>query len=100
MNSLKTKFYSYVDAVAFICDLRRRAEKSNERGSRFDHVALSKEEKVLIKSIWGKWGGKYDAFGFYKKFCGVFNPYYVPDDYYDYAEHVLNLRWSAYFLQH
>ena len=100
MKRVNNYFYRIVDEIAFSCDLKRRVEKNNRRGSRFEHAALLKEEKALIKKVWGEWGGNYDVFGFYKLFCGSFNPYYVPNDYYDWAEHVLNLRWSAYFLQH
>lgn len=100
MNRLRKRYYAIIDSIAYISDLKRRAEKSNDRGGKYGSVALTKQEKAEIKSIWGKWGGNYKAFGFYKKFCGIFNPYYVPDDYYDFAEHVFNLRWAAYFLQH
>lgn len=94
------QFFSFIDKVAYRCDLRHRAEKSNARGSRYGGTALTKEEKAQIKKIWGEWGGNYASYGFYKKFCGSFNPYFVPDDYYDFAEHVFNLRWAAFFLQH
>lgn len=104
MNKFKKRlhahWYSFVDKMALKYDLKQRAEKSNARGSRYDALALTKEEKNKIKEIWGEWGGDYDSYGFYKKFCGTFNPYLVPDDYYDYAEHVFNLRWAAFFLQH
>jgi hypothetical protein len=100
MKKLNQLFYSVIDTIAFKCDLRRRAEKANRRGARYGSMPLTKEEKFKIETIWGKWGGNYDVFGFYKKFCGFFDPNFVPDDYYDFAEHVLNLRWSAYFLQH
>lgn len=93
-------FYKRLDRIAYKYDLKRRADFSNKRGSRYGFALLSKEEKMAIKEVWGEYGGDYQAFGFYKQFCGAFNPYYVPDDYYDFAEHVLNLRWSAYFLQH
>lgn len=47
-------------------------------------------------------GGGYKSvsYEFYKAFGCEFNPYVVPNDYYDFAEHVLNLRWAAFFLQH
>lgn len=35
----------------------------------------------------------------YKNFCGKFDPNYVPDDYYSFAERVLNLRWFAWFVE-
>lgn len=100
MNKWKKYYYRIIDAIAYRSDLKRRAEKSNARGARYGSMPLTKDEIAKIKAIWGEWGGKRKAFGFYKKFCGSFSPYYVPDDYYDYAEHVLNLRWAALFLQH
>lgn len=92
--------YAYIDKIAFKFDLKRRAEKSNDRGSHFGGVPLTKEEIAQIKEIWGDWGGNYDSYRFYKMFNGKFDPCIVPDDYYDFAEHVFNLRWSAFFLQH
>lgn len=104
MNKTKYRIhahlYAHIDKIAYKYDLKQRAEKSNARGSRYERVSLTKEEKAKIKEIWGEWGGNYDSYGFYKKFCGSFNPYLVPDDYYDFAEHVFNLRWAAFFLQH
>ena len=100
MNNKKKKFYNLLDKIAFKYDLKRRAEKANDRGARHGYAQLTAEEKKEIKRIWGDYGGKLCAFGFYKQFCGVFSPFYVPDDYYDFAEHVFNLRWAAYFLQH
>ena len=101
LKRFRTQFlYWYIDKIAYKYDLKRRAEFSNSRGARYDGMYLTKEEKAKIKEIWGEWGGDYKSYGFYKKFCGTFNPNLVPDDYYDFAEHVFNLRWSAYFLQH
>ena len=96
----KKKIYAKIDAFAYRADLKRRAERANHHAERLVQAPLSQEEKIQIKEKWGKWGGKYSSFAFYKAFCGRFDACYVPDDYYDYAEHVLNLRWSAYFLQH
>lgn len=100
MKKVRNKFYYFIDNIAYKYDLKRRAEKSNGHCAHFKQASLSKEEKKVIKEIWGEYGGDYQAFGFYKQFCGHLDPYFVPDDYYDFAEHVLNLRWSAYFLQH
>lgn len=104
MNKLKKRIhahlYAYIDKIAYKYNLKQRAELSNARGSRYESTCLTKEEKAKIKETWGDWGGDYDSFAFYKKFCGSFDPYMVPDDYYDFAEHVLNLRWAAFFLQH
>lgn len=96
----KHYLYRYIDKIAFKYDLKRRAEFSNNRCAQYEGMYLTKEEKAKIKKIWGEWGGDYKSYGFYKKFSGTFNPNLVPDDYYDFAEHVFNLRWSAYFLQH
>ena len=87
------KFYRNFDA-------RLRQERANSHACRLEQSALTKDEKRKIKSFWGEWGGKYWSFAFYKSFCGTLNVQYVPDDYYDFAEHVLNLRWAAFFLQH
>lgn len=81
-------------------DARLRQERANSHARRLEQSALTKDEKRKIKSFWGEWGGKYWSFAFYKAFSGKFDVRYVPDDYYDYAEHVLNLRWAAFFLQH
>lgn len=100
MKSIRKLFYQKLNSFTYWYDLKRRAEFVNRRGSRHGYAVLTSKEKQEIKQVWGEYGGKYHAFGFYKQFCGVFNPYYVPDDYYDFAEKVLNLRWAAYFLQH
>lgn len=78
----------------------RNAQYVNSKSYHYDRVKLTLKEKQDIKRIWGRGREKYYAFEFYKQFCGKLNPCYVPDDYYYLAEHVLNLRWSAYFLQH
>lgn len=100
MINIRKLFYQKLNYFTYWYDLKRRAEFVNKRGSIHGYAVLTSKEKQEIKQVWGEYGGKYHAFGFYKQFCGVFNPYYVPDDYYDFAEKVLNLRWSAYFLQH
>lgn len=88
-NRFAIKYYS-----------QRKAQIVNSVSYHYDRAKLTLKEKQDIKRIWGKGREKYYAFEFYKQFCGTFNPCYVPDDYYDLAEHVLNLRWAAYFLQH
>lgn len=95
-----SRIYYLIDKFAYYCDKKRRVEKANRRGARYGSMPLSKEENEKIKEIWGEWGGNHRVFGFYKLFCGLFNPYFVPDDYYDFAEHVFNLRWASFFLQH
>jgi hypothetical protein len=97
---LHAHFYSFVDKIAYKCDLKRRAEVANLRSNRWPHAQLSAKEINEIKKIWGGKTTNYRCFGVYKKMYGVFDPHFCPDDYYDFAEHVLNLRWSAYFLQH
>ena len=99
-NHFRKQFYQKLNYFTYCYDLKRRSEFVNERGSIHGYAELTAKEKQEINKVWGGYGGKYHAFGFYKQMCGTFNPYYVPDDYYDYAEKVLNLRWAAYFLQH
>lgn len=100
MKGFKRKIYACIDAFAYRIDLKRRADKSNYRGSRFAGVTLTKDEESQVRKVWDKWGGNYGVFRFYKRFCGSFSPFFVPNDYYDFAEHVFNLRWAAFFLQH
>lgn len=102
--SIKSRLYARARKKIddFYCrfDSDRRARNANARAGRLEHAELTLEEKKAIKEMWGRWGGDYSSFSFYKSFCGKFDVRYVPDDYYDFAEHVLNLRWAAYFLQH
>ena len=88
-NRFAVKYYSH-----------RRAQYVNSKSYHYNRAKLTLKEKQDIKRLWGRGREKYYAFEFYKQFCGTFNPCYVPDEYYDIAEHVLNLRWAAYFLQH
>lgn len=91
--------YGRIDRFALRSDLQRRSEWANNRSLKLGQTKLTSEEIEKVKEVWGR-----DVcqmpFQAYKNFCGIFNPYYVPDDYYDYAEHVFNLRWAAFFLQH
>ena len=96
----RKQFYKRFNRFAIKYYTLRRAQYVNSICYHYDRATLTSKEKQDIKRIWGRYGGKYYAFGFYKQFCGEFNPCYVPDDYYDFVEHVLNLRWAAYFLQH
>ena len=100
ISKVKRYCRGQVEAIYGNYDASRRAKKANRHAYRLTHAELTKREKDAIKELWGNWGGKYWSFQFYKSFCGTFNVQYVPDDYYDYAEHVLNLRWAAFFLQH
>lgn len=97
---MKKKIYSKIDAIAYKFDIRRRIEKVNARAARKVLSPLTKEEKKAFYDVWGKEGWNPVSFEFYKAFGCPFNACYVPNDYYDFAEHVLNLRWSAFFLQH
>ncbi len=108
---MKNIFYSHIISLAYRCNAKRRREKHdgygiyyikklNKQGANFVEDSLTKEEKAAIVKIWGEDGRKSTSFSFYKQFCGYFNPEFVPDVYYHYAEDVLNLRWAAYFLQH
>lgn len=82
--------------------LKKRFEKANHRLVKQKKAQLSHEEMKSIKKLWGKdynkWKG--DAYAFYKAYCNRFDLNYMPNDYYNFAELVLNLRWAAYFLQH
>lgn len=98
--SIQGKIKESINHYYGLFDAKRRRDKANGHALRLKRVPLLKEEKKTIKEMWGDWGGKYWSFEFYKAFCGTFNVQYVPDDYYDFAEHVLNLRWAAFFLQH
>ncbi len=82
--------------------LRQRLEKANRRLNKQKKASLSADEISAIKALWGKDynKGKQDAYAFYKEFCKQFDIRYMPNDYYNFAELVLNLRWAAYFLQH
>lgn len=100
MSRFRNNLFSIIDKIAFKADLARRAQKANHRACFRNSVPLTSREKAAVKAIWGKYGGDYAAYAFYKKFSGVFDPHLVPDDYYDLAEHVFNLRWAAYFMQH
>lgn len=90
--------YSAIDKIAYKYDMQRRRNKANSRVVNLPQVKLSRSEEKMFEKNWGGW--KSDSYRFYKGFCGSFDIKYVPNDYYDFAEHVLNLRWSAFFLQH
>lgn len=82
--------------------LNQRLEKANRRLNKQKKALLSHEEISALKNLWGKDfnKGKQDAYAFYKEFCNQFDLRYMPNDYYNFAELALNLRWAAYFLQH
>ena len=91
--------FAIFDRFAYRLYEKRRWKLANNRVARRSPlVALSKSEKSSFKSIWGSWSPI--SHEFYKGFGLPFDTRYVPNDYYDFAEHVLNLRWGAMFLQH
>lgn len=87
-----------VAALAHKLDFKRRLEVANAKAVSKPLQALSKEEKLEFKSHWKSWNSV--SYEFYKSFGCPFDTGYVPNDYYDFAEHVLNLRWGSFFLQH
>ena len=93
MNKYKT-----IDNIAYRFDIKHRLEHANSRVVRKSRIKLSAEEEKAFNSNWAGWN--VISYEFYKGFGLEFNPQFVPNDYYDYAEHVLNLRWAALFLQH
>lgn len=97
-----SRYFHLVDKFAFKTDLQHRKRYYNYRTICMKQKAnLTADEKTAIRNVWGKsWGGQLESYRFYKAMCGEVNPHFVPDDFYAYAERVLNLRWSAYFLQH
>ena len=91
-------YYSKIDAIAYRFDTKRRQEHANSRVVNKRRIKLSNEELELFDKNWKGWSSI--SYEFYKAYGLEFNPQIVPNDYYDFAEHVLNLRWSALFLQH
>ncbi len=92
------KFALFDRFVYRLYEKRRRARANNRVAKRSQLVELSKTEKESFKSVWGDYSPL--SHEFYKGFGLPFDSHYVPNDYYDFAEHVLNLRWGALFLQH
>lgn len=91
-----------VDPYIYKWYLWSRLHKANKRLNKQIKAQLTSKELSEIKALWGRDfnKGKQDAYAFYKAFCNRFDTRYMPNDYYNYAELVLNLRWAAYFLQH
>lgn len=104
MRKCIKSMYQKIDTFALKADLKRRRDSRCDWAKNLPQSPLSSDEVKAIRELWGErplWGGKeLYCYGFYKWFCGSADAHYVPDDFYDYAEHVLNLRWAAYFLQH
>lgn len=95
---MRKNYYDRVDKFAYRTDMKRRLEKANYRVLKKQRTKLCADEKKLFDQIWKGWDVA--SHEFYKAFCNRFDVAFVPNDYYDFAEHVLNLRWSALFLQH
>jgi hypothetical protein len=91
--------FGLFDQFAYRLYEKRRGILANNRAARKGPLAeLTREEKALFKSVWPNCDPV--SYRFYKGFGLPFDTHYVPNDYYDFAEHVLNLRWGAMFLQH
>lgn len=90
--------YATIDKFAYKFDIKRRREHANSRVVNRSRARLSSLEIEQFERNWHGW--EVISYEFYKAFGLEFNPQIVPNDYYDFAEHVLNLRWSALFLQH
>lgn len=88
----------FIDRVAYRADIKFRRDRANNRLLSKPRVALSDFERRSVQSVWPDC--EYISFEFYKAFGLPFNVQNVPNDFYDFAEHVLNLRWGAFFLQH
>ncbi len=93
--------YRYLKGIlaplAYKVDARRRMESANARAASRVRVRLTREEKQQFDIFWK--GYSTVSHEFYKAFGLPFDARMVPNDYYDWAEHVLNLRGSAFFLQ-
>jgi hypothetical protein len=87
-----------ISPLAFRIDDRRRRENANARAVAMPRQKLTAEEKRQFNTIWKGWSPV--SHEFYKAFGLPFDARMVPNDYYDFAEHVLNLRWASFFLQH
>lgn len=91
--------FAIFDRFAYrLYGIRRKNHANGRVAKRSQLVELSREEKASFKSVWGDCSPL--SHEFYKGFGLPFDVHYVPNDYYDFAEHVLNLRWGAMFLQH
>ncbi len=91
--------FALFDSFVYRLYKKRSCILANSRAERRSQLAkLSREEKAMFKSVWQDCDAI--SYEFYKGFGLSFDIHYVPNDYYDYAEQVLNLRWGALFLQH
>ena len=96
--SFFTRLHRRLDPIWFKWNLSVREEKSNARVWKQPLPKLSKEEESLFDTTWKGWGK--DSWMFYKALGVDLDAELVPNDYYQWAEHILNLRWGALFLQH
>ena len=96
------EIYRYLKRLIFPLtyriDDRRRRENANARAVAVPRLKLTADEKRQFDTIWKGWSPV--SHEFYKAFGLPFDARMVPNDYYDFAEHVLNLRWASFFLQH
>ena len=83
--------------LAFKVDAKRRLENANDRMVARPRASLTSAERRQFESEWKGYSPL--SHEFYKAFGLPFDARMVPNDYYDLAEHVLNLRWAAFFLQ-
>ena len=98
MGLLKIKLYRKIDRYFYSWNLSVRNENANSRVWKLPCAQLTKQEQNLFDNTWN--GCKSDSYGFYKAFGCKLDFDLVPNDYYQWAEHVLNLRWATFFLQH
>lgn len=98
LYSICIKLYRRMDPIWLKWDLAVRRYRSNIRVWKFPLSKLSRKEKSLFLDAWKGWST--DSWRFYKAFGCQLDFGYVPNDYYQWAEHVLNRRWSSFFLQH
>ena len=97
-HSLFNSLFYRLDKLFYRLDNKRRIEHANNRVVKLPRIKLSSSEEVSFHNNWR--GYQSISYEFYKAFGMEFNSHIVPNDYYDFAEHVLNLRWASFFLQH
>lgn len=91
--------FALFDRFAFRLYEVRWRNRANSRASRKTQLKnLSRKERALFRAVWE--GCSPISYCFYKGFGLPFDTHYVPNDYYMFAERVLNRRWGAMFLQH
>ena len=96
--SISTRLYDKTNKYIYNWNSSVRNEKANSRVWRLPSAKLTKNDEALFKRNWD--GCKSDSYEFYNAFGCQIDFGLVPNDFYQFAEHVLNLRWAAFFLQH